>query len=1229
MRLDTQTLRTMAARRILILDGAMGTMIQRHRLTESDYRGNRFAQYDRDLKGNNDLLSITQPDIIRSIHAAYLEAGADFIETNSFNSTSISQADYGMESLVYELNVAAAQLARSAADDYSRRTPDKPRFVAGSIGPTNRVASMSPDIQNPAHRNVTFMELVAAYTEQVRGLVDGGVDALMIETITDTLNTKAAIYAIRQYERRHGLQLPLWISATITDASGRTLSGQTTEAFWYSIAHGHPAIVGLNCALGAKEIRPFLEILAKTASTLVSVHPNAGLPNEMGGYDETPDTMAPWIEDFARSGFVNIVGGCCGTTPDHIRAFAQRMQTLEPRREPARRKTLIATGLEPFIKTPEINFINVGERTNVAGSLKFARLVREKNYEEALQIAAQQVENGAQIIDVNMDDGMLDGEAEMVNFLRLIASEPAIARVPVMIDSSKWKVLEAGLQNVQGKPIVNSISLKEGPEVFKQQAQAILDYGAAAVVMAFDEQGQADSTERRIAICTRAYKILTEEVGFPPEDIIFDPNVLTVATGLEEHNNYAVSFFEATERLKANLPHISISGGISNVSFSFRGNEPVREAMHSAFLYHGIRAGLDMGIVNAGQIGVYSDIEPALLTAIEDVLFNRHSEATEKLLALAESYKSAAPGAKKETELAWRSLPVEKRLAYALVKGLTDYIDADTEEARQKLGRPLYVIEGPLMAGMNEVGDLFGAGKMFLPQVVKSARVMKKAVAYLEPYLQAEKAANATTAEKPKTVVLATVKGDVHDIGKNIVGVVLACNNYQIVDLGIMVPAERILQAVREHQADLLGLSGLITPSLDEMIHVASELERQGFDIPLLIGGATTSKRHTAVKIEPAYKRGPTVHVLDASRAVTVAGSLSGGESTRTEYWAQTRHEYTELRTQFARNQSTKPMLTLAEARANSFRSQDWSHVRTPLRPGVHSFVPQALPALLETIDWTPFFHTWEMKGSYPGIFQNPERGAEARKLYDDAQRILRRIVDERRLEARGICGLFPALREGDSVRILVDAASRDTRSTLHFLRQQLRKENSTPNYCLADFVAPADAGLVDWVGGFAVTAGHGMEDLVREYEAQHDDYNAIMAKAIADRLAESYAEYMHRLVRRELWGYAPQESLTNDDLIREKYKGIRPAAGYPTSPDHTEKATLWQLLDVERVTGISLTESYAMYPGAAVSGLYFAHPESTYFAVGTIGRDQLEDYAARKGWSIAQAEKWLAPNLG
>ena len=1207
--------------RILILDGAMGTMIQRYALNEKEYRGERFADWPVDLKGNNDLLSITQPDIIREIHHAYLEAGADIIETNSFNSTVISMADYQMESLSDEINEAAAKLARECADELTRKTPEKPRYVAGILGPTNRTASISPDVNDPAYRNVSYDALVEAYRSSVRALVRGGADIIMIETIFDTLNAKAAIYAVETEFEALGIKLPVMLSGTITDASGRTLTGQTTEAFYNSMRHIRPISFGLNCALGPAELRQYVAELSRIADCYVSTHPNAGLPNAFGGYDLDAANMAGYISEWAQSGLLNIVGGCCGTTPDHIRAIAQAVADIPPRVIPDRPVACRLAGLEPLTIDENSLFVNVGERTNITGSARFKRLIKEGNYQEALDVARNQVENGAQIIDINMDEGMLDSQAAMVRFLNMISGEPDIARVPIMIDSSKWEVIEAGLKCIQGKGIVNSISLKEGEEAFIDHAKKVLRYGAAVIVMAFDETGQADTRQRKTEICQRAYRILTEQVGFPPEDIIFDPNIFAVATGIPEHNNYAVDFIEACKDIKATLPHALISGGVSNVSFSFRGNDPVREAIHAVFLYYAIRNGMDMGIVNAGQLAIYDDLPSALRDAVEDVILNRCEDATDRLLALAEEYRGSK-GENEQPQLAeWRGWNVEKRLEYALVKGITEFIVEDTEAARLRADSPIEVIEGPLMNGMNVVGDLFSGGKMFLPQVVKSARVMKQAVAYLEPYIQAAK----TSGSSAGKVLLATVKGDVHDIGKNIVGVVLQCNNYEIIDLGVMVPCETILRTAIEEKVDIIGLSGLITPSLDEMVHVAKEMERQGFSLPLLIGGATTSKAHTAVKIEPNYS-GPVTYVQNASRTVGVVAALLSDKQ-RDEFVARTRKEYEVVRDQYARRQPRSAPVTLAQARTNAFAA-DWDNY-TPPRPaftGVKT-VTAPISVLRRYIDWTPFFMTWSLAGKYPRILEDDVVGEEARRLFKEANAMLDELDRTGTLTPRGVAGIFPANRIGDDIAVYRDESREEILLYSCHLRQQTQKKDDFPNACLADFVAPP--GIPDYLGAFAVTGGLEEDTLAAQFDAAHDDYNKIMVKALADRLAEGFAEYLHEQVRKTVWGYSPDENLDNDSLIRENYQGIRPAPGYPACPEHTEKSKIWELLDVEGHTGMRLTESYAMWPGASVSGWYFSHPQSRYFAVAQIQRDQIEDYAARKGMPVKELERWLAPNLG
>lgn len=1216
-------LQALLQERILILDGAMGTMIQRHRLQEADYRGERFADWPRDLAGNHDLLSITQPQIIREIHRRYLAAGADIIGTNSFSATAIAMADYGMEELVGELNMAAARVARAAADEFSDE--DKPRFVAGALGPTNRTCSISPDVNDPGLRNLGFDELVAAYMQAVRGLMAGGADILLIETVFDTLNAKAAVFACEQVFGEDGQSLPLMISGTITDRSGRTLSGQTTEAFYNSLCHARPISIGLNCALGPDMLRPYVEELSRVVECRVSVYPNAGLPNEFGGYDLGPEDMAAPIAEWADSGFLNMVGGCCGTTPEHIVAIAEAVAGKPPRVLPKPEPICRLAGLEPLNLDRTLNFINVGERANVTGSAKFKRLVLAGQYEEALEICRAQVANGAQIVDVNMDEGMLDGVAAMRRFLNLMASEPEIARVPFMIDSSKWGIIEAGLKCVQGKPIVNSISLKEGGERFIELARLCQRYGAAVIVMAFDERGQADDLERRIEICTRAYRILTEQVGFPPEDIIFDPNILTLATGIEDHNCYGVDFIEAVRWIKTNLPHALTSGGLSNVSFSFRGNNPVREAIHAVFLYHAIAAGLDMAIVNAGQLTVFDDLPAELWDAVEDIVLNRRPDATERLLALAPKYQGDGDGTEFKEDRRWRDWPVEKRLEHALVQGIAEYIDQDTEEARAEAERPLQVIEGPLMDGMNRVGDLFGAGKLFLPQVVKSARVMKKAVAYLEPYLESEKAQSAVRSRGK--ILLATVKGDVHDIGKNIVGVVLQCNNYEVIDLGVMVPADAILKAAREHQVNIIGLSGLITPSLDQMVHVAQEMQRLDLKIPLLIGGATTSKAHTAVRIAPRYEH-PVVHVPDASRAVGVASRLLSQEM-REDYEQAVRAEYAQVRSRRAAQDEARDPLPLDRSRANPVRI-DWNSYAPPIpvEPGIQVFEDIPVRDLVRYIDWTFFFHAWQLRGRYPRILDDPRKGEEARRLYDDAQAMLERIIEEKRLRIAAVIGLFPANAAGDDVLVFGDEERDDPQAVFRFLRQQGRQPEGKYNHCLADYIAPLDTGLADYVGAFACTAGLGVDESVAVFESDHDDYSALMLKALADRLAEALAELLHERVRRYCWGYAQDEDLSNQDLIAERYRGIRPALGYPACPDHTEKDTLWRLLEVESRTGIWLTESKVMVPTAAVSGLYFSHPDACYFTVGKLGKDQIRDYTERKGLSLDEIERWLGPNL-
>lgn len=1210
-------------KRIMLLDGGMGTMIQSYRLEEEDFRGARFADWPSDLKGNNDLLVLTKPDIISEIHNGYLAAGADILETNTFNSTSIAMADYQMESLSAEINYVAARLARACADEWTARTPGRPRYVAGVLGPTNRTCSISPDVNDPAFRNVTFSQLVDAYRESTRALVEGGADIIMIETVFDTLNAKAAVFAVKAEFDALGIELPLMISGTITDASGRTLSGQTTEAFYNSLRHAEPLSFGLNCALGPDELRQYVAELARIAEGYVTAHPNAGLPNAFGEYDLDAQIMAEQIGEWAQAGFLNIVGGCCGTTPEHIAAMARAIDGVAPRQLPELPVACRLSGLEPLTISAESLFVNVGERTNVTGSAKFKRLIKEEKYHEALEVALQQVQSGAQIIDINMDEGMLDAEAAMVRFLNLIAGEPDIARVPIMIDSSKWSVIEKGLQCIQGKGIVNSISMKEGEAQFLHHARLVRRYGAAMVVMAFDEAGQADTRARKIEICRRAYKLLTEEVGFPPEDIIFDPNIFAVATGIEEHNNYAMDFIGACEDIKRELPHAMISGGVSNVSFSFRGNDPVREAIHAVFLYHAIRNGMDMGIVNAGQLAIYDDLPADLREAVEDVVQNRRDDGTERLLELAEKYRgSKADDDSTKPQAEWRSWEVDKRLEYSLVKGITEFIEADTEAARQLATRPIEVIEGPLMAGMNVVGDLFGEGKMFLPQVVKSARVMKQAVAYLEPYIEASKEKGSTNGK----IVLATVKGDVHDIGKNIVGVVLQCNNYEIIDLGVMVPGEKILKTAREHNADIIGLSGLITPSLDEMVNVAKEMERQGFTLPLLIGGATTSKAHTAVKIEQNYS-GPTVYVQNASRTVGVVSALLSSTQ-RDEFVARTRKEYDTVRIQHGRKKPRTPPVSLAVARDNDF-TFDWENYTPPVanRLGV-SEVSANIDVLRNYIDWTPFFMTWSLAGKYPRILEDEVVGEEAKRLFADANEMLDQLSRDGALNPRGVVGIFPANRVGDDIEIYTDESRTQVLKVSHHLRQQTEKTGFA-NYCLADFIAPKSSGKADYLGAFAVTGGLEEDALAEAWDAKHDDYNKIMVKALADRLAEGFAEYLHERVRKVIWGFAATENLSNDALIRENYQGIRPAPGYPACPEHTEKATIWQLLDVENHTGMKLTESFAMWPGAAVSGWIFSHPDSKYFAVAQLQRDQIEDYARRKGMPVSEVERWLAPNLG
>jgi len=1219
-------IRALLQERILVLDGAMGTMIQQYKLTEADYRGERFADFHKDIKGNNELLSLTQPQIIEAIHEAYLDAGADIIETNTFSANRISQSDYDMQHLAYELSLASAQIAAKAAATATTKTPHRPRYVAGAFGPTTRSASISPDVNDPGARNITFDELRTAYYEQARGMLDGGVDLFLIETIFDTLNAKAALYAIDELFEERDTSIPIMVSGTITDASGRTLSGQTAEAFLISMSHLPLLSIGLNCALGAEEMRPYLKTLSENADCFVSAYPNAGLPNEFGEYDQTPAEMREYIRDFAKSGFVNLIGGCCGTTPDHIQLMAEAVEGIPPRPIPLIEQLSRLSGLEPLVIRPETNFINVGERTNVTGSRKFARLIKEEDYAAALSVAQQQVEGGAQIIDVNMDEGLLDSKQAMVTFLNLMMAEPDIARLPIMLDSSKFEVIEAGLKCVQGKSVVNSISLKEGETIFLEQARICRRYGAAVVVMAFDEEGQADTIERKVSICKRAYDLLTQKARYAPQDIIFDPNIFAVATGIEEHNTYAINFIEATRQIKQQCPGAMISGGVSNISFSFRGNNVVREAMHAAFLYHAIKAGMDMGIVNAGMIEVYEEIPQDLLTRVEDVLFNRREDATERLTEYAEQVKGAG-GRVRQKDLGWREKPLNERITHALIRGITDFIEEDTEAARQQFSQPLQVIEGPLMDGMNIVGDLFGQGKMFLPQVVKSARVMKRAVAYLTPFIEAEKAEGGS--QTKGRILLATVKGDVHDIGKNIVGVVMGCNNFEVIDMGVMVPYDKILKKAREIQADIVGLSGLITPSLDEMVTVAKEMQRQGFDIPLLIGGATTSKTHTAVKIEPQYE-GPVVHVLDASRAVGVASSLlSSNEDTRSNFILDNKAELARVREQRGNRQRKKQFLSLEQARQNADKV-DWAatSLHRPQKPGIHVFENYSIEELAQYIDWTPFFTSWQLAGKFPAILEDPVVGSEAQKLYNDARSMLRQIIDESWLKASAVIGLFPANQlPGDSTAIYASEDRQEPLAVLHHLRQQNKKAPGRPNYSLADYVAPR--GYADYLGAFAVTAGIGIETHIRRFEAEHDDYKAIMIKALADRLAEAFAERLHQRVRTEFWGYAPNETLENEALIAEQYQGIRPAPGYPACPEHTEKGTLWQLLDVEKHTGIRLTESYAMYPAASVSGWYFAHPQARYFGLGQITREQVVDYAQRKGMPLEAAERWLSPVLG
>lgn len=1227
MQATSQQLKQLAAEKILVLDGAMGTMIQSYKLEESDYRGERFKEFHKDLKGNNELLSLLRPDIIKDIHAAYFEAGADIVETNTFSANSISQADYDLEELVYELNVESAIIAKEVAAVYTAQNPSKPRFVAGALGPTTRTASISPDVNNPGYRAVTFDDLVEAYYEQTRGLVDGGVDMLLIETVFDTLNAKAAVYAILTIKEERNLDIPVMISGTITDASGRTLSGQTVEAFYTSLKHGDLFSIGLNCALGAKEMRAYLKNLSDVSTSFITAYPNAGLPNEFGGYDQGPKEMAGLIQEFASAGLVNVVGGCCGTSPAHIQAIAEAVEGITPRKKPViNQKDTIFSGLEALQIRPNTNFINIGERTNVTGSRKFARLIKENKYEEALSVAVDQVEGGAQILDVNMDEGLIDSEQAMTTFLNLIMAEPDISKLPIMIDSSRFSVIEAGLKCVQGKCIVNSLSLKEGEEVFKQQARIVQKYGAAVVVMAFDEQGQAETKDEKVNICLRAYRILTDELKFPAEDIIFDPNIFAVATGIEEHNDYAIHFIEATKEIKSRCPGAKVSGGVSNISFSFRGNQVVREAMHTSFLYHAIQAGMDMGIVNAGMIEVYQDIEPELLDRVEDVLFNRKSNATENLLEYASGVQSKTK--KTEKNQAWRQAPLAERLSYALVKGIDQYIIEDTEEARLQFDHPLQVIEGPLMDGMNVVGDLFGAGKMFLPQVVKSARVMKKSVAYLNPFIEAQKS-SAGSGSKGK-ILLATVKGDVHDIGKNIVGVVLACNNFEIIDMGVMVESSKIIDRAIEEQVDIIGLSGLITPSLDHMEDIAKEMQRRGLSIPLIIGGATTSRVHTAVKIEPHYD-GPVIHVLDASRAVPTASKLTASSSSqRIDFIQEVKKEYQSLRALRAKQGKVKNLLDIESARANKLQL-DWSDYQpdVPNQLGVQVIEHQDLNVLKEYIDWTPFFASWQMRKKFPAILGDEQYGVEATKLYKDALELLDQIISNEWLVAKAVFGLFPANSNGkDDLTVYQNDSRKIALKNLHHLRQQGAKAAGIPNICLADYVAPKNTKVKDYIGGFCVTAGLNIEKQLALFDQAQDDYNAILLKALADRLAEAFAEYLHERVRKDYWGYDTAESLDNEALIKEKYRGIRPAPGYPACPDHTEKASLFELLGVEHQIGVSLTESYAMYPAASVSGWYFAHPSSKYFGLGLIDKSQVKDYAQRKGISLSEAEKWLRPSI-
>lgn len=1220
------TLETLASKKILILDGAMGSLIQQYQLQEADFRNEQLTDHPNDLKGNNDLLSITRPDVIKQIHLDYLKSGSDIIETNTFSANALSQADYALESWVYDINFQSAKIAKEAVLEFQKTDPSSPRFVAGALGPTNRTASLSPDVNRPAFRAVNFDQLKEAYYTQAKGLLEGGVDIFLVETIFDTLNGKAALYAIDELFEEIGYAIPLMVSGTITDASGRTLSGQTVEAFLASMSHLPMFSIGLNCALGAKELRPYLETLSKRADCRVSAYPNAGLPNELGGYDQSAAEMKAFMQDFAEQGYVNIIGGCCGTTPEHIRLMAQAVQSIEPRKIPSGSTYTTLSGLELLEFRPELNFVNVGERTNVTGSKKFAQLILNNQFDEAISVARQQVESGAQIIDINMDEGLLDGEKAMTEYINMISSEPDIIRVPVMVDSSKWHVIEAGLKCLQGKSVVNSISLKEGEEKFIEQAKKVRRYGAAVVVMAFDEAGQADTIDRKVSICKRAYDLLINKVGFKSQDIIFDPNIFAVATGIEEHNEYAINFIEATKQIKQLCPGVKISGGVSNLSFSFRGNETVRQAMHTAFLYHAIHAGMDMGIVNAGQMEVYDEIPKELLELVEDVLFNRRSDATERLTDFAEQVKIKVKSKIPIIQDEWRTKSVEDRLKHALVKGITDFIIEDTEEARLKFAKPLHVIEGPLMDGMNEVGDLFGSGKMFLPQVVKSARVMKQSVAYLTPFLEQDK----TEAAKAKgKIVLATVKGDVHDIGKNIVGVVLACNNYEISDLGVMVSCEKILQHAKDINADVIGLSGLITPSLDEMVHVAMEMKKNKITLPLLIGGATTSKLHTALKIEPQYDF-PVVHVLDASRAVSVVSNLlTDNSEVRNQFLSNLKEDYERVRIQRQQRQKFKELLSLTEAQANKLKI-DWDHTyfNPPQQTGIRVFESVDTGILKSFIDWTPFFQTWELAGKYPAILEDPIVGNEASKLFKDALVLLDELITKKLLTAKAVIGIFPAHSSGDDIIIYEDETCSVEKLRLHHLRQQIKKTAGQANFCLSDYISPVGSDQCDFIGAFAVSAGFGVDELVKEFERVHDDYHAILVKALADRLAEALAEYMHQLVRTEIWAYAPSEHFTNDELIKESYTGIRPAPGYPACPDHTEKQTLWNLLEVERFIGLQLTESMAMFPTAAVSGWYFSHPDAKYFAISEIGEDQLKDYANRKGWDEATASKWLSPLL-